>query len=131
MNEHRSSQILRGAPAEGPTIMIIMLPCWLNIRSFKVHAAMFKAGKKDKQNKCGSKKERRRKLNIKVQKLLMVESSSSSNSSSSSSSEDPRNKSRLRRNLRRPIKQGQQLLEEVAASSSLSRNKASAKWPGM
>ena len=29
--------------------MIIMLPCWLNLRSFKVHAAMPKAGKKDKK----------------------------------------------------------------------------------
>ena len=39
--------------------MIIMLPCWLKLRSFKVHAAMPKAGKKGRNKKCGSKIERR------------------------------------------------------------------------
>ena len=46
-----------------------MLPCWLNLRSFKVHAAMRKAGKKNKKTRFGSKKERRRKLKIKFQEI--------------------------------------------------------------
>jgi len=86
-------------------------PWWLKQKSAKLHYAMPKDTKK---GKCGSKKERRRKQNIKLRQLL-------DSSSSSSSSEDPRNNSRLRRHLRRQIKQGQALLDECAISSSLKR----------
>ena len=66
-----------------------MLPCWLNLRSFKVHAAMTKAGKKAKQNKCDSKKERRRKLVIKIQKRRRKQDSSSSTTSTTTPIYEP------------------------------------------
>ena len=47
--------------------MIIMLPRWLNLWSYKVHAAMPKASKKEKNKKCGSKKDTKNKCGQKPQ----------------------------------------------------------------